>query len=111
VVALWFCVLLAFQLVAQVFFKLGALHPEQKVLYWVLGNTPGATSMLIMIQLYRLMDANVAIALVGGAGFIAVQIGMAVIFRGNLTFGQCVAMAMIAAGMALFSLTAKPAVA
>jgi hypothetical protein len=109
VVVVWLFIFWLMQAGAQLLFNCGAVYPDRKALFWVLGNIPGATSILFLIQLYKLMNPNLALALGGGGGFIAAQLAMVLVFRTNVTVLQYVAMLFIAAGMAMFSLCGKPA--
>jgi hypothetical protein len=56
------------------------------------------------------MDANMALALAGGGAFIAVQVALALVFGGRPTMAQWLGFVLVAAGMALSSLGAKPQV-
>jgi len=107
-VVVWLVIFWAMQALAQVLFKLGAVYPQHKVLYFILGNIPGASSIVFLMLLYRRMNPNLALALGGGGSFIACQIALSVLFRAPLAIPQYAAMLLIAAGMALFPLGATP---
>lgn len=92
---------------AQIFFKLGALHPDKHVLHFILGNIVGASSTALLIVLYKLMAPGPALALAGGGAFVAAQLALVALFRAQLNLAQYGAMMLIAAGMALFALAGK----
>ena len=66
--ALWLSIFWLMQIAASLLFKYGATAPER---YWVGfagGNIFGASSILLLMQLYKTMQVNVASSLaVGGA--------------------------------------------
>jgi len=100
--------LLAFwvmQVMAQVFFKLGAEYPDKKLLYLVLGNVFGAPSTYFLVLLYKVMESpNLALGIAGGGGFIACQLGLAVLFHSRVTPLQGVGVVALALGMLLMAL-------
>ena len=92
---------------AQVLFKYGAEIPGRYALFFVLGNIPGASSILILMQLYKVMNPNLALGLGIGGGFLLGQIALAVVFRSSLSWPQYAAMLTIALGMIVFSVSSK----
>jgi multidrug transporter EmrE-like cation transporter len=92
---------------AQVLFKYGTVLPGKYTLFYILGNLPGASSILFLMQLYKLMNPNLALALGTGGGFVAAQVALAVIFRSSLSLPQYGGMLAIAAGMFVFTLFGK----
>jgi drug/metabolite transporter (DMT)-like permease len=99
-----------FQVTANVFFKMGGDMPSRWWWCFVLGNVVGISSIYFMMRLYARMDANMALALAGGGAFIAVQVALALVFGGRPTMAQWLGFVLVAAGMALSSLGAKPQV-
>ncbi len=89
---------------AQVLFKYGTVVPGKYTLFFILGNLPGASSILLLMQLYKVMNPNLALALGSAGGFLTCQIALAVIFRSSLSVAQYVCMVAIAAGMFGFTL-------
>ncbi|MPM45654.1 hypothetical protein SDC9_92344 [bioreactor metagenome] len=78
-----FCIIIYFllQIGAYLLFKWGSGAPD---LYWrgfVLGNVLGITSTLLIIQIYKTMNANLATAVTMGGAFLLVQIAMIVVHR------------------------------
>jgi multidrug transporter EmrE-like cation transporter len=102
---LWLVIFWLMQAGAQVLFKLGSDIPGRYWLFYALGNVPGASSILILMQLYKVMNPNLALGLGTGGGFLCAQIAMAVLFRSSLSLQQYGAMLLIAVGMALFTVT------
>ena len=106
-VVVWLVIFWVMQAAAQVLFKYGTVIPGRYTLFFILGNLPGASSILFLMQLYKLMNPNLALALGTGGGFVACQIALAVIFRSSLTLPQYGAMLAIAAGMSAFTVFNK----
>jgi multidrug transporter EmrE-like cation transporter len=107
VVVLYLVIFWVMQAGAQVLFKCGTVFPGKYVLFFVLGNLPGASSILFLMQLYKIMNPNLALALGTGGGFLACQIALALIFRSSLSLPQYASMIAIAAGMFGFTLFNK----
>ena len=106
-VVAYLVILWLMQASAQVLFKYGALVPGKYTLFFILGNLPGASSILLLMQLYKTMNPNLALALGIGGGFLAGQIALAVTFRSSLSLAQYASMIAIAAGMFGFALFSK----
>ena len=101
-ILVWLAIFWVMQAGAQVLFNLGSQTPGKYWLFWGLGNIPGASSILLLMQLYKVMNPNLALGLGVGGGFLCGQIALAAIFRSSLSVYQYVAMVTVAAGMALF---------
>lgn len=99
----WLGVFWAMQAGAQVIFKLGSTVPERFVPCFIVGNVFGASSIWLLMLLYKTMNPNLALGLGTGGGFLCAQGALALLFRVPLTPWQYVAMAAIAAGMAMFA--------
>ena len=87
------------QIGAHVLFKYGATAPGRYWAGFVCGNIIGASSILLLIKLYRHMPVNVAGALALGGGFLVAQISLALVYRQNLTLAQYVGIVVIATGI------------
>jgi len=94
----------AMQSVAQILFKYGSLHESKWLLFFISGNVFGASSIWILMLLYKHMNVNVALALAGGAAFVSCQLALALFYRSRLTSLQMVGILGIAACMALVTL-------
>jgi multidrug transporter EmrE-like cation transporter len=105
--AVWLIIFWIMQAAAQVLFKCGTVFPGKYVLFFVLGNIPGASSILFLMQLYKIMNPNLALALGTGGGFLMCQIALALIFKSSLSLPQYASMVAIAAGMFGFTLFNK----
>lgn len=104
----WLVLFCAMQALAQVFFKWGSATPGRWLLGFVLGNVFGASSVWLLMLLYRVWNANVALAVGGAGGFLFAQAALAMVFRLHVAPLQYVAALLIAGGIALFVLAAKP---
>lgn len=98
----WLLSFWAMQAAAQILFKYGSVMPERWLLGFIAGNVSGASSIWFLMLLYRSMNANVALGLGTGGGFLCAQLAIAFIFRSNLSLAQYAGMAAISAGMMLF---------
>ncbi len=67
-------------------------------------NVFGASSIVLLMMLYRAMNPNLALGLGTGGAFLCAQASIALLFRVPLTPLQYGAMLAIAAGMAAFSI-------
>ncbi len=104
----WFSIYCAMQALAQVFFKWGSATEGRWLLGFVLGNVFGASSIWLLLLLYRVWNANVALAVGSAGGFLCAPAALAMVFRLHVTPLQYGAALLIAGGMALFVLAAKP---
>ena len=91
----------AMQAIAQVLFKYGSLHEGKWLLFFILGNVFGASSIWFLMLLYRHMNVNVALALAGGGAFIACQLAVGLAYRSRLAPIQIIGVIGIAVCMAL----------
>ena len=104
----WLALFWAMQVGANVFFKYGTTAPGRYWIGFVAGNALGASSILVMMKIYSLLQVNLALALAGGGTFLAVQLALALLFREGLNWQQCVGIATVMVGMVVVSL-ATPA--
>jgi multidrug transporter EmrE-like cation transporter len=100
---LWFVAAWIAQTVALVLFKYGSMSAARWLPCFVLGNIPGITGTWFMMLLCTRLNANVALGLAGGGGFLFSQIAIAAIFRSHLTPLQYLGIVTIAGGMALLA--------
>jgi hypothetical protein len=103
------CITLYFllQIGAYLLFKWGSSAPG---LYWkgfIFGNILGISSTLIMIQIYKCMNANLATAVMMGGGFLLVQIVMTVGCRLTPGIFQISGSLLIFAGIIMMSIANK----
>lgn len=103
----WLVVFWAMQAVAQVLFKYGSTAPERWLFGFLGGNVFGASSIWLLMLLYRAMNPNVALGLATAGGFLCAQAAVALLFRSSLTLVQVGGMLAVAGGMALFTMGGK----
>lgn len=101
-------IFLVFQAVAAVFFKWGSLSPEKFWYGFVFGNVFGATSIIMMINAYKVLHPAAALAICTGGAFILNQLALLAVYRQSISFGGWFGIALIFAGIALFAFTAQP---
>ena len=96
------------QIGAHLLFKYGATAPGRYWAGFVYGNIIGASSILLLIRLYRHMPVNVAGALALGGGFLVAQMSLALVYRQHLVLTQYVGIAAIATGILMVTWAGKP---
>jgi len=89
------------QVIAQIFFKTGSLHPDKWLLFFILGNVFGASSIWFLMMLYKNMNVNIALALATGGSFLLTQIVLSFVFRSSFNWIQIVGILGIAVCMIL----------
>ena len=67
-------IFLTLNLAASICFKEGGTNPALHWLFFVVGNALGITSTWFVMRLYQRVNANVAMALTFGLGFVSVQL-------------------------------------
>jgi hypothetical protein len=87
------------QAAIAVLFKHGSMVEGRWLPCYVLGNLIGVSGALLWMALLKRASANVATGLAIGGGFLAQQIALALIYRGQLSLIQIVGIAAIVAGM------------
>jgi multidrug transporter EmrE-like cation transporter len=103
-------VLLAFwlmQVIAAVSFKYGSTAPSRWVLGFVVGNLFGASSIWLMMMLYKAWQPQVALGICVGGAFLLSQFAMALIFKSEISLLQYVGLVAITGGMVCLALGAK----
>lgn len=71
----------------------------------MLGNVFGITATLILMKAYTGINANVALALCVGGGFVIVQTAIFLASRSHLSWIQVAGILAIAVGMTLLAMT------
>ena len=101
---LWLALFWAMQAGANFLFKYGTTAPGRYWIGYVAGNALGASSILVMMRIYSLLQVNLAMSLAGGGTFLVVQIMLALAFREGLNWQQCLGIATVVTGMVVVSL-------
>ena len=99
----WLTTFWAMQAGAQIVFNYGSTAPQRFVPCFIGGNVVGASSIWLLMLLYKTMNPNLALGLGTGGGFLCAQAALALLFHHHLTPVQYVAMVAIAAGMGVFA--------
>ncbi|NSW56198.1 MAG: hypothetical protein HPY44_09295 [Armatimonadetes bacterium] len=105
----WLFCFWAMQAAAQVIFGYGSTAPQRFVPCFMLGNVFGASSIWLLMLLYKSMNPNLALGLGTGGGFLCAQGALALLFHHGLTPLQYLAAVLVAVGMGLFVAVARPA--
>ena len=93
----------AFQVIAALLFKWSGSPSGH---YWggfVGGNLFGVTSIVMLINLYRVWPAGMVLGVATGGAFLLNQLAMFAVYRESLTLGGWCGIAMILAGILLVS--------
>jgi multidrug transporter EmrE-like cation transporter len=100
---LWFLAAWLLQTVALVTLKYGSMAAARWLPCFILGNIPAVTATWFMMLLCTRLNANVALGLAGGGGFLFSQVVIAAVFRSHLTPLQYLGIFAIAGGMAMLA--------
>jgi hypothetical protein len=106
---LWLVIYWAMQAAAQIIFNYGSTAPQRFVPCFILGNVFGASSIWLLMLLYKCMNPNLALGLGTAGGFLCAQGALALLFRSSLTPMQYGAIVAVALGMGLFAAAARSA--
>ena len=99
---------LLFQVVANLLFKWGGTAPQR---YWwgfIWGNTAGATSILFLIGMFRVLPAATVVAIGSGGSFLLIQIAMYLVYREPVRPAAMLGLALIFAGIMMVALLNHP---
>jgi multidrug transporter EmrE-like cation transporter len=80
----WLSVFWVMYAITFVIFKFGTTKPSRKLPCFIAGNVFGVSATWVLMMLYRTMNANIALGLCLGGGFVISQLALALIFRSNL---------------------------
>jgi hypothetical protein len=100
---MWLILFWTMQIVAHVLFKFGSTSASRWLPCFIGGNVVGASSILILMKLYTMMNPHVTMGLALGGGFLCAQAAIALIFRSSVSIPQCVGILAIAIGMTLLA--------
>jgi multidrug transporter EmrE-like cation transporter len=100
----WLLIFWAMQVLAQVIFKWGSDTPGRFVHGFIGGNLFGASSILLLMRLYKTMNVNVALGLGIGGGFLLGQVALALIFRSRVSLVQSCGIAAMVVGMLMLAM-------
>ena len=100
-------IFLLFQVIACVFFKWGSLAPEK---YWYgfgFGNLFGMVSIIMLINVYKVLHPSAVLAICTGGAFVLSQIALLAVYRQAISLGGWAGIALITAGIMVFAFTAQ----
>jgi len=80
-------------------FKRGSLSKAAWLPCFIIGNVSGVIGNGILMLLYETMDANIALGLAVGGGYLFAQISLSRIFKEPLTPRQYISIFAVTAGM------------
>jgi small multidrug resistance pump len=93
------CIFWTMQVIAQVIFKYGSITKGVWLTSFIVGNVFGASSIWLLMLLYKYMNVNIALALSMGGAFLLTQIVLALVFHSNISFLQTIGIFLISSGM------------
>jgi len=94
---------LLLQVVSILFYKWGSLSPEKYWYGWVLGNLFGVPSILMQINVYKLLSPAATLAICIGGAFLLGQLGLLLVFRQGISPGGWCGISLILAGILFFA--------
>lgn len=98
-------IFLLFQAAATIFFKWGSLSSEKYWYGFVLGNAFGATSIIMLINAYKVLHPATALAICTGGAFVLNQLALLAVYRQTISLNGWFGIALITAGIAMFAFT------
>src|SRR5574344_648486 len=102
-------VFLILQVVASIFFKWGSLSPDK---YWwgfAFGNLSGVISIIMLINVYKLLSPAATLAICTGGAFLLNQIGLLLIYKQPISLSGWAGIALIFGGILIFAFAAPVA--
>jgi multidrug transporter EmrE-like cation transporter len=109
-ICLWLVSAWLLQATALVILKYGSGSPARWLPCFVVGNVFGIAGTWFFMLLYTRLNANVALGVAAGGGFLCAQVAIALVFKSHLAVWQYAGILAIAGGMALLAAGgAKPA--
>jgi multidrug transporter EmrE-like cation transporter len=100
-------IFILFQIIANMLFKTGSLNNKYFIPCFIIANVFGMSSTWILMLVYKSLDANVAMAIGGGATFLIVQLFLMIFFGTKMVLYQWAGIVLVGSGIALVSLGAK----
>jgi multidrug transporter EmrE-like cation transporter len=91
------------QVVAALLFKWGSTAPN---LYWWgfgLGNLFGATSIIMLINVYKVLNPNLTLAICTGGTFLLNQVALSIVFKSPIGVLPAVGSLLIVMGIVLIA--------
>ncbi|WP_176014334.1 hypothetical protein [Victivallis sp. Marseille-Q1083] len=91
------------QIIAALLFKWASAAPQW---YWYgfgIGNLCGVTSILMLIQIYKMLHPNLAAAVCTGGSFLAIQLALTLVYRAPIGMVPLLGIILIAAGIFLMT--------
>lgn len=101
---IWLLIFWCLQIIANLSFIYGSELKSRWLICFVVGNTIGITSMLVLIKLYTTMPLNIALGLAMGGAFFLSQITVIIVFKTSVSLIQIIGILAIVLGMVLISL-------
>lgn len=105
---LWLVIFWSLQVAAALCFKQGSMPGAARMVWFIVGNVFGGSSIWFMMELYKTMNVNVAMGIAAGGAFLFCQLFTAIVFKSSLTLVQYVGLLAITGGMYAVSAGAKP---
>ena len=103
----WILLFWVLNVITHVCLKYGSTGAARWWPFFVIGNAFGLTATLVLMKTYTGMNANLALALCVGGGFLLAQTTIFVVFRSVLSPSQIAGILAIALGMGLLVMTSK----
>jgi multidrug transporter EmrE-like cation transporter len=88
-------------------FKRGSLSKNARIPCFIIGNVFGISATAVLMLLYKIMNANVAMGLTLGGGFIVSQFALSVVYKHRLTLAQYLGIGTVSAGIFMLILGKK----
>jgi multidrug transporter EmrE-like cation transporter len=88
-------------------FKRGSISKSAWLPCFIIGNVFGISATAVLMLLYKVMSANIAMGITLGGGFVISQFALSVIYKRRLTLAQYLGIGAISAGIFMLLLGRK----
>ena len=92
---------LIFQIGTALFFKWASNSPQHYWLGFIIGNTFGLFSTFAYVNVFKVLNPNLAVATCSGGAFLVVQIALFLIYKENATWFSAIGAFLIVTGIAV----------
>ncbi|MDR0473824.1 MAG: hypothetical protein LBH43_09185 [Treponema sp.] len=80
-------------------FKRGSMSKAARLPCFIIGNIFGISATAVLMLLYKIMNANIALGLTLGGGFVVSQLALSFVYKQRLTLVQCAGIFAVTAGI------------
>ncbi|MDD3155506.1 MAG: hypothetical protein PHS41_11625 [Victivallaceae bacterium] len=94
---------LLLQVISILFYKWGSLAPGKYFYGWIIGNCFGVPSILLLINVNKVLSPAATLAICVGGAFLLGQIALLICFREHVSAGGWCGLGLILSGILVYS--------